>query len=70
MRLDLLLRVRQDRFNLAIRLRVLAGAAAVASVIVLVTQAGPADLVDLRRLPLVLVMPGQMLADRPPAASR
>ena len=68
MRLDFFLRVRRDRFNLAVRLRLMAGAAAAVSVIVLVTQADPAGLIDLRRLPSILIMPGQGLADRPPAS--
>ena len=55
MHLDLFLRVRRDRFNLAIRLRLLASAAAVISIIIMVAGTVPGDPIDPGSFPLIVI---------------
>lgn len=58
MRLDLFLRFRRDRLNFSIRLRVLAGAAALASIVAVIAELALDEPLDLPRLPLIVVAPG------------
>lgn len=57
MRLDLFLRFRRDHLNFSIRLRVLAGAAALASMIAVIAELALDEPPALPRLPLIVITP-------------
>ncbi len=66
MRLDLFLRVRRDRINLAIRLRLIAGGAIIVSIALALTGFAPHYLAELHQQPLIVIAPA---APVPPAAA-
>ena len=59
MHLDLFLRFRREHFNFSVRLRLLAGAAAIASIIAVAAELTLDAPLDLRHLPLIVIAPGQ-----------
>ena len=66
MRFDLFLRVRRAGINLAIRLRVLAGAAAVISVVATtLLERGSSEPGDPRRVSLIMIVPGAPATSSP-----
>lgn len=59
MRLDLFLRFRRDQMNFSVRLRLLAGAAAITSVIAVTAELTLDEPFDLRHLPVIVIGPVQ-----------